>query len=187
CGEDGVEPGHLRDAEGGAELREAVIARGLAEDAGGFLAMVAQRAEPSCDGLVVAQTRSPLAGRDDLARVEAQAGDDADAAAGAEVRAAADRAGRVLDDHEVGQGVEDLPGPDGIAKLVDDDSGAGALRARRRERVADGVPLARVDVDEHGGRPHHADGARRARPGERGTEDLVARADPYGAQRELER
>src|SRR5690606_19174967 len=171
----------------GGEVGEAVVARRHGEDAGRGLAVVAERAELGRERVVVGEAGAALAGGDDLARVEAEAGDVAEAAARHELAAAPEGAGRVLDHDEPVEGLPELHLAHREAELVDDDRRLGARRALLAEVRGAGVPLLGVDVDEPHLEAERARGVRGARPGERRDEDLAPRLEPQGAEGELER
>ena len=95
--------------------------------------------------------------------------------------AGAERAGRVLDERQVGQLLE--PG-----RAAEEVHGDDRLRPRPDldlRRVD--VHRHRVDVDEHRPQPGERDDVRRRREGVGGDEHLVARLEPEREHREMER
>ena len=127
----------------------------------------------AASAVVVGRHGAALAGGDDLARVEGEAAERAEAAAGAAAARRAERAGGVLEHRQLGQLLE----PRRPAEQV---HGEHRLRARRdptRGVLGIDVHRHRVDVDEHGRRPGERDDVRRRRERVGGDEHLVARAE----------
>ena len=105
--------------------------------------MVSHLAHRICEGVVRGGDRPALAGRDDLARVEAEAAGDAEPAARAAAVARAERAGGVFEERHVGQ-------------LVQRQRPAEEVHAEQQLRARAYLDLGRVnvhrllvDVDEH--------------------------------------
>ncbi len=145
--------------------------------------MVAQRAHALRQPGVVRGHGAALPGGDDLARMEGEAAEHAEPAAGAAAVRRAERAGGVLDQRQLRQLLE----PRRPAEQV---HGEDRLRVRRdapRGVLGIDVHRHRVDVDEHGPRAHERDDVRGRRERVRGHEHLVARPDPGREHADVQR
>ena len=137
---------------------------------------------------LVGRHRAPLAGRDDLPRVERQAPQEPERPAGRPAVAGPERPGRILDESDLlgDRGLKLLP-RDGPPEEVHREHRSRPRRDRRGDVVGAGEERLRVDVHEHGAAATELDGVRRGRERVRGHDHLVARPDPEREHREVER
>ena len=189
-----LEPRQLRDADRGLEIRELevetdgpmeVVAAGSPHRP----PLVLELAKTRVDPFVVSKDRSALAGRDGLVRREGEASRDTECPEGPAAPARDEGLGRILNDRDVvargdGEDVLDLGAAsahvDGYDRLRP--LGDRPLELRRIEAQA-----ALLDVGENHRRPGERRGVRGRDEREVGNDDLVARADSGGDQREVDR
>ena len=179
-----VQPPQLRQPDGAEDVRQPVVEprRGHVGVGERAPAVVAQPRDRVGDALVVGRDRAALAGRDDLARVEAEAADEAERRR-RRGRPAARRARP--------------PRPRCTGR-----SGSSSIRAGRPNRCTARIAFVRgptstlrridvhrlrVDVDEHRPQAGERDDVRRRRERVRGDEHLVARLQPEREHRDVQR
>ena len=150
--------------------------------------VVAQAAHRGRELGLVRRHGAPLAGRDDLARVERQAGEQPERAARRPAVARPERARGVLDEDDVLRhgGLELLPG-DRPAEEMDGEHGAGPARHRLRDELRSDEERFGIDVHEHRTCAAELDGVRGRGEGVGGDDHLVAGADAEREQREMDR
>ncbi len=150
--------------------------------------MLAQAKTAVGERIVAGDDGAALAGRDVLGRVEREAGGFAGASDGTPAVDGTERVAGVFDEETVGaqtcaQGVE----IGDVARIMDRDDPARALRKTPFEIFRVERQRRRIDVDEDGASPRQQDGIRRREEGERGNQDLVPRSDTEGLEGDLER
>src|SRR5438105_5585708 len=185
-----LEPPQLRNADGAEDVGEPVVQAGARdlELAAAVDAVVSELANPLRELGLRRRHSAALARRDDLARVEREAAEPTQAAAGSIAPARAERSGGVLDEHDLLRysGAQRLP-VERPAEEVDGDHGAGPWRHRGVSPLRVEVHRPRIDVDEDGPGADLGDDVRGG--GERvgGDEHLVARPEPQGQDGEVQR
>ncbi len=143
--------------------------------------MIAERGDRVGDLLVVGRHRAPFTRGDDLARVEAEAADVPQRAAGPAGAGGAERARRVLDERER----RELLDPAGPAEVMHRHDRLGA----RPDGDPPGIDVhrQRVDVDEHRAQAGQRNDVGGRREGVRRDEHLVARLEVERQHRQVER
>ena len=131
---------------------------------------------------VVCGHGAALAGGDDLARVEGEAGERAETATRAPPPLGSERSGCILEHRQAVRKLLDAHRP---AEKVDRDDRLRPWAHLELRRVE--VHRLGVDVDEHRLRAGEGDDVRRRREGVGRNQHLVARTDPEGEHGEVER
>lgn len=179
--DDLVQTIELRESDRGGHLGHAVVAPRYCE-APVALPVVSQGAQGLGELLVVGEARAAFPGRQELARMEAQAGDPPERRRGPAIDGGPDRARRVRDQRHGERDRMCRRHPE----LIDHDGGARRWADRGPGARLGPVPGDRVDVEEDGRRTRVDDRVRGARPAQVGAHHL-APVDPERGEREPER
>ena len=173
---------------GAEEIRQAVVESRSGHVAERRPAVVPETTNGSVERGFVGRDRAALSRRHDLARVERETRRDAERAARSSAVLRAERAGGVLEEHDLLRhgGLQRLP----LDRTPEEMHGHDGARSRR-DRGGDGsdveVERVGVDVDQNRLRAAQLDRVRRRRERVGGDDHLVARPDLEREQGEMER
>ena len=184
-----LEPRELGDPDRAEKIGQPVVEarRRDVEVAARHDAVVAEPANRVGELGLVGRHGPPLAGGDDLARVEREAAHQPERPARRVAVARAERAGGILDEDDLlGHGRLQLLPLDRAAEEVHGEHGLRPRRHRSGDAGDVDVERVRIDVDEDGAGAAQLDDVRRRRERVGGNDHLVARADPERQHRQVQ-